>query len=119
MRTAQVDPNPVTTLLVRAGPPDRAPSGMRRQLSRVAARPRLEADLRSIAIDLLGPNETGELPAACAEWVAAATQEAISAVCDQALDGLVRALESLLVDVPPDVARGLREARIRHDAGYF
>jgi hypothetical protein len=119
MRTAQVDTNPVTTLLVRAGPPDRAPSGMRRQLSRVAARSRLEAELRSIAVDLLGPNETGELPAAGADWVAAKTLDAISGVCDQALDELVRALESLLVDAPPDVRRGLREARIRHDAGYF
>jgi hypothetical protein len=84
----------------------------------VAAWSRLEDELRSIAVDLLGPNETDELPAGCAEWVAATTEKAISGVCDEALDGLVQALESLLVDVPPDIARQLDEARIRHDAGY-
>jgi hypothetical protein len=110
--------DPVTTVLVGAGPPDRPPSGIARHVSRVAAWSRLEDELRSIAVDLLGPNETDELPAGCAEWVAATTEKAISGVCDEALDGLVQALESLLVDVPLDIARQLDEARIRHDAGY-
>jgi hypothetical protein len=84
----------------------------------VAAWARLEAELRSIATDLLGPNESDELPAACADWVAAATEAVASRVCDTALDELVQALDSLLVDVPPDVARRLDEAQIRHDAGF-
>ena len=110
--------NPMTTVLVDAGRPDRPPSAIARHVSRVAAWSRLEAELRSIVVDLLGPNETDELPADCAEWVAATTQRAISGLCDEALDGLVHALESLLVDVPPDIARRLDDARIRHDAGY-
>ncbi len=113
-----MDQHPRTTLLIRSGQPDRRPSGIARHVSRVAAWNRLEDELRSIAVDLLGPNETDELPEQCAEWVAATTQKAISGICDAALDGLVRALDSLLVDVPPDVARRLDEARIRHDAGY-
>jgi hypothetical protein len=75
--------------------------------------------LRSIAIDLLGPNESDEFPEACADWVAATTEAAVSTVCDAALDGLVQALDALLGDVPPDVARRLDEARVRHDAGFI
>ena len=84
----------------------------------MAAWSRLEDALRSIAVDLLGPNDSDELPAACADWVAATTQAATSDVCEAALDSLVQALDSLLVDVPSDVARRLDEARVRHDAGY-
>jgi hypothetical protein len=116
-----MDAHPRTTLLlqlpVRAEQPDRPPSGLARHVLRVAAWARLEHELRSIAIDLLGPNESDDLPAACADWVAATTQTAISGVCEAALDGLVQALDSLLIDVPPDVARRLEEARVRHDAG--
>jgi hypothetical protein len=116
-----MDTHPRTTLPlhspVRAEQLDRPLSGIARQVSRVAAWARLEHELRSIAVDLLGPNESDDLPAACADWVAATTQTAISGVCEAALDGLVQALDSLLIDVPPDVARRLDEARVRHDAG--
>jgi hypothetical protein len=74
--------------------------------------------LRSIATDLLGPNASDELPGACADWVAATTEVAASSVCDVALEALVHALDSLLLDAPPDVARRLDEARVRHDAGF-
>jgi hypothetical protein len=104
---------------LRTGTHVRPPSGLARHVSRVAAWARLEDELRSIAIDLLGPNDSDELPAACADWVAATTHAAVSGVCASALDELVRALDSLLVDVPPDVARRLDEARIRHDAGFI
>jgi hypothetical protein len=116
-----MDAHPRTTLLlqlpVRAEQLDRPPSGVARHVLRVAAWARLEHELRSIAVDLLGPNESDDLPAAYADWVAATTQAAISGVCEAALDGLVQALDSLLIDVPPDVARRLDEARVRHDAG--
>ena len=84
----------------------------------MAAWARLEDELRSIAVDLLGPNGSDELPSPCADWVAATTQAAVADVCDAALDGLIEALDSLLIDVPPDVARRLDEARVRHDAGF-
>ena len=116
-----MDAHPRTTLLlqspVRAEQLDRPSSGVARYVSRVSGWARLEHELRSIAVDLLGPNESDDLPAACVDWVAATTQAAISGVCEAALDGLVQALDSLLIDVPPDVARRLDEARVRHDAG--
>jgi len=116
-----MDAHPRTTLPlqspVRAEQLDRPPSGVARRVSRVAARARLEHELRSIAVDLLGPNESDDLPAASADWVAATTQAAISGVCEAALDGLVQALDSLLINVPHDVGRRLDEARVRHDAG--
>ena len=84
----------------------------------MAAWGRLEDEMRSIAVDLLGANGSDEFPAPCADWVAATTQAAVAGVCDAALDGLIEALDSLLIDVPPDVARRLDEARVRHDAGF-
>lgn len=117
MNPAFVGSDPATIILVR----DRAlhsPYGIARHVARVAAWSRLEDALRSIAVDLLGPQALDELPTACAQWVAATTQQAVASVCDDALDRLVLALESRLVDAPPDVARRLDEARIRHDAGY-
>jgi len=102
----------------RTGLLDQPPSGLAQRVSRVAAWARLEDELRAIATDLLGPNESDEFPEACAVWLAATTQTAASRVCDSALGALVRALDSLLIDVPPDVARRLDEARIRHNAGF-
>jgi hypothetical protein len=98
---------------------ERLSSGLARHITSVGAWARLEDELRSIAVDLLGPSESDEFPAACADWVAATTKAAATKVCDSALDGLVRALDSLLVDVPPDVARRLDEARVRCEAGFF
>ena len=108
----QVEPS------VRAAQPDLVPSGIAREVSRVAAWARLEDELRSIAVDLLGPNGSDELPAPCADWVAATTRAAVADVCEAALNRLIEALDSLLIDVPPDVARRLDEARVRHDAGF-
>ena len=102
----------------RTRPPAQPPSGIAQRVSRVGAWARLEDELRSIASDLLGPNESDEFPEACAAWVAATTEAAASNVCDSALDALIQFLDSLLIDVPPDVARRLDEARVRHDAGF-
>lgn len=120
--TASLDSHPWAPVMlqpqIRAGRPERAPSAVARNLSRVAARARLEQELRSIAVDLLGTNEADEFPEACTDWVAATTASVVPGVCTAALDGLVQAIDSLLVDVPPDVARRLDEARVRHDAGF-
>jgi hypothetical protein len=97
------------------------PSGtgvLRQRVRRVAAKPRLEAELRSIACDLLGPNEADETSAACAEWVATTTDATVSRVSDAALEALVRGLESVLVAAPPDVARHLERAKARAEAGF-
>ena len=93
-------------------------SGLARQATRVMARARLEGALRSIAIDLLGTNESDEFPAACADWVATTTEAAVSSVSDSAVEALVRRLDSLLVGIPPDIARQLDRAKVRCDAGF-
>jgi len=97
---------------------ERLSSGLARQIARVEARARLERELRSIAVDLLGPNEADEFPASCADWVGTTVDSAVSRVCDSTLEALVQALDSLLVGVPPDVARQLDRARVRHEAGF-
>jgi hypothetical protein len=114
---------PGATLLLQPplgmGQPDRAPSRIARHVSRVGASVRLEDELESIAMDLLGLNDSDGLSPDSADWVAAAARPAVSGVRDAALDGLVQALDSLLADAPPDVARRLDEARTRRDAGYI
>ena len=92
--------------------------GMGRRIARVEAKARLEGELRSIAIDLLGPNEADEFPTTCADWVATTTEAAVSRVSDAALEALVHELDSLIGAVPPDVARQLERAKARHDAGF-
>ena len=114
MRSAtQPDPNAREERLAPGLASDAA-----RQAARVGAKGRLERELRSIAFDLLGPNESDELPATCAAWVATTTEAAVSKVSDSALEALVRGLDSLLVAVPPDVARQLDRARARREAGF-
>ena len=97
---------------------ERPPSRLSRQVTRIGARARLEGELRSIALDLLGPNEADEFPASCTDWVATTTDSAVSKVCDAALEALLEALDSLLTGIPPDVARQLDRANVRREAGF-
>jgi len=90
-----------------------------RSLARTGARGRLETELRAIALDLLGRCGPGELPTACAEWLAETIDAAVTRVCDSSLAILAEALDSRLEAAPPGVARRLEEAEARHDAGYF
>jgi hypothetical protein len=97
---------------------ERFPSGLARRASRIGAPGRLETELRSIALDLLGMNESRDLPAVGRDWVARATEQAVSTVRDAALDALVTRLDSLLAGAPPQVARDLDRAKARMEAGY-
>jgi hypothetical protein len=105
------------TLLPGERPASRHHSAARR-IGRVLARPRLESELRSIAMDLLGPNGTDGLSPRCAVWVTATTHAAAAEACDRALGALVEALDMALIDVPPEITRQLDRARVRHDAGF-
>ena len=82
--------------------PDRPSSGVARYVSPVAAWARLEDELLAIAVNLLGPSETDELPEACADWVSATAKFAVAGVCEAALEGLVVALQRCLAPhLPP------------------
>jgi hypothetical protein len=89
-----------------------------RSLARTGARSRLEAELRAIAVDLLGRCQPGELPDDCAEWLATTVEGAVTRVCDSSLAALAEILDSRLGAAPPWVVRRLDEAEVRHDAGY-
>ena len=89
-----------------------------RSVSRTAARSRLERELRSIAVDLLGGSNPGELPDDCGRWLATTVDAAIAGVCDASLRSLLEALDAQLAVAPPPVARRLADAELRHDAGY-
>jgi hypothetical protein len=88
------------------------------RITSVGARRRLEGELRSIAVDLLGPNESDEFPPDCAEWVKTTTDAAVSRVSDSALEALLEALDARLTDAPPGIARRLDDARVRHGVGF-
>jgi hypothetical protein len=98
--------------------PERSP-WMDRSLTRTGARSRLEGELRAIAVDLLGRCQPDELPNDCAEWLATTVEAAVTRVCDTSLAGLAETLDARLDSAPPGVARRLREAEVRHDAGYI
>jgi hypothetical protein len=102
------------------GQTQRQPSWwLARSLARTAARNRLETELRAIAVDLLGRCQPGELPGDCAEWLATTVDAAVSGVCESSLAALAETLDSRLDAAPPEFARRLREAEVRHDAGYI
>jgi uncharacterized protein (DUF2249 family) len=112
------------TGLLRRLRPDDDPAPVRRlsprlarRVTAVAARARLERELRSIALDLLGPADPARLPAATRAWVDAATEEAIGAVRDLSLATLVERLDAVVATAPPDVMTRLDEAADRVAAG--
>jgi hypothetical protein len=90
-----------------------------KSMTRVGAQSRLTSELRSIAVDLLGPYESDELPADSARWMDATIESVVSAVCNGTLAALVSALEARLAGAPLEVARQLDELRVRHDAGLL
>lgn len=90
-----------------------------RRVARIGARYRLDGELRHIAIDLLGVCPDDELPLEVSSWVQTATDSAVAGVRDMSLATLVEAIDALLAEAPPDVARRLNEAAIRHDVGII
>jgi hypothetical protein len=90
-----------------------------RSLARTGARSRLEAELRAIAVDLLGRCEPDEVPTDCGQWLAATVDAAVTRVCDSSLAVLAETLDSRLDDAPAAVTRRIDEAEVRHDAGYL
>lgn len=111
------DPSTIRAALSRT-PAERSPL-LARSLARTGARSRLEAELRAIAVDLLGRCQPGELPDDCVEWLATTVAGAVTRVCDSSLAALAETLDSRLGAAPPWVVRHLDEAEVRHDAGYI
>jgi hypothetical protein len=84
---------------------------------RTGARGRLDAELRAIAVDLLGRCQPDELPGACAAWLEAAIDHAVTGLSDATLSALAEAVDSRLDAAPPGVVALIHEAEVRHDAG--
>ena len=90
---------------------------MVRSLARTYAQRRLEREVRAIAVDLLGRCQADDLPDDCAEWFANTVDDAVTRVCDSSLTALADTLDARLAAAPSWIARRLREAEARHDAG--
>ena len=112
------------TGLLRRLRPDDDPAPVRRlsprlarRVAAVAARARLERELRAIALDLLGPADPARLPAATRAWVDSATDDAVGAVRDLSLATLVERLDAVVATAPAEVVTRLDEAADRVAAG--
>lgn len=82
------------------------------------ARNHLAAELRAIALDLLGLYEAEEMPRECATWVRTTVEAVVAEVCEPALASLTRSLTSELRQAPAEVARRIDRTRLRHEAGF-
>lgn len=85
--------------------------------ARAMAHGRLESELRSIVRDLLGLCDSGVLSPEISAWVDHATDTAVDAACDRALEVLTEGLRACFEGAPGDLISSLNEAAIRRDAG--
>lgn len=103
----------------RSAPVRRLSPRLARRVSATEARARLGADLRSIALDLIGSPDPAALPPGPARWARDAADEAVAAVRDQSLSALVERLDAILATAPADVSHCLDEAADRQEAGLI
>lgn len=92
---------------------------LERRMARAMAHARLQAELRSIVLDLLAPCESDELPRDLGVWVADTAESVAAAVCDRTLATLTRSLDATVGSAPATVVQRLNIIAIRHDAGSF
>lgn len=90
---------------------------MARRVTAIAARSRLERELRAIVLDLLGPADPAWLPEATRTWVDSTTGDAVEAVCDESLATLVKHLDAVMATAPRDVRMRLDAAAEQVTAG--
>lgn len=90
-----------------------------RRVGTTNARNRLAGELRSIAIDLLGPSDPHTLAPEATTWVEQAADEAVLAIGDLSLAQLVERLDAILERAPTAVAGRLNAAADRQEAGVF
>ena len=79
---------------------------------------RLEAELRSIALDLLGLYDSEELPPECDAWVRSTVEAAVAGICDPAVAGVAGHLRKELAAAPADIVRRIGQAKRRHEVGF-
>ncbi len=90
-----------------------------RRVGQTGARARLQRELRSIAIDLIGPRDGDVVGPEAAAWVDEVTEAAVAAVGDLSLGVLAERLDAVLAEAPGEVSRRLDSARARREAGIF
>lgn len=106
-------------LIPRTGPHSLLKPPLDRRATRVMARARLHDELRSIALDLLGPCRPGELPVGVADWIDDATETAASMVSDTSLRALMQTLDTMVARAPREVVDRLDQAALRRDSGLY
>ena len=92
-------------------------TGLDRRATAVMARARLRAELRSIALDILGLSEPADLPVEMAAYVQRATEVAASTACEGSIAALLDSIDATISDAPPAVVARLELAAVRRDAG--
>lgn len=74
----------------------------------------VERLLHGLAIDMVGPFEESDLPAAEYEWIEGAIADAVQAAGDQAKRALVEEFATRLQEAPERLIADLDRARVRH-----
>jgi hypothetical protein len=85
--------------------------------ARAMARRRLESELRSIVLDLVGFCESDVSAATIRAWVDDATAPAVRAACDRSMAELIDGLEGCLEQVPSELVDCLNASGARRDVG--
>ena len=70
--------------------------------------------LHGLAMDMVGPFERLDLPAADYEWIKGAIADAVQAAGDQATRALVAEFADRLKEAPQTLIADLDRARVRH-----
>lgn len=108
-------------LAIAHHPPIRGPSllasPLDRHAARAMARARLRSELRSIALELLGPCEPGDVSREMAAWIDKATETAVSGALDTSMSALMQSLETAVAGAPIHLVDRLAQAAVRRDAG--
>ena len=98
--------------------PDQVGSGLISIARQREASRRLAAELRALALDMLGLYDSEELSPEGAAWLRSTIEEAVARICDPAVSTIARQLSSQLPAAPPGTAHRIDQARHRHDAGF-
>ncbi len=85
--------------------------------ARIHGRDRLDAELLRIAMDLIGPYDRDDLPAAEREWLEQKVSVAVNAALEPALQTFLAELAAGLVEAPDDLLARVTRAKLRRELG--
>jgi hypothetical protein len=90
---------------------------LRLRLDRMHGRDRLDAEFTRLAVDVLGPYGSDDLPAADSAWMHERVSHAVKVALDPALAAFMAELAKGLVEAPDDLLARVTRAKLRRELG--